>query len=363
MENALWNGERLLACEVAGDYYTEKKIRKASYQGELRCPDPECKSPILKYCHGEIREPYFAHRDKEECDYVFFERDNGVFHGLRLALYEHLRAFGYDVQMEAKVLKHHYSQLLFTWRDGSRTAVELGTKATNLKDVERINAEYEQGGIEVLWLVVDQPGKSVQEEHTYFLKRFCLNESVNGDLFVLGYDGKSVTQYREDPNVYEIDGKEVVLEEYPDIYECRGYVKDLLFEDGQLKLCGFEEAFEDFLEAKREAFWAYQDMLEQEKADLLRQYEILTMDREIKDNRLYAETSGSDDYESRKQSVLPFMGQQERPVLDAYGNRWAKCEVCGEIKEVAEFASFGGKGRVNIGRCEVCNRNGKVTLT
>ena len=52
MENALWNGERLLACEVAENYYTEKKIRKASFSGELRCPDPECKSPILKYCHG-----------------------------------------------------------------------------------------------------------------------------------------------------------------------------------------------------------------------------------------------------------------------------------------------------------------------
>ncbi len=356
MENALWNGERLLAGEVARDYYTEKKIRKASFSGELRCPDPECKSPILKYCHGEIREPYFAHRDKEECDYVLFERGSGVFHGLRMALYEHFRACGYDVQVEAKVLKHHYSHLLFTWRDGSRTAIEMGTKATNLKDVEKINAEYEQAGVEVLWLVADQPGKTIQEEHTYFLKRFCLNESVNGDLFVLGFDGKSVTQYREDPNVYEIDGREVVSEKYPKIYERRGVVKDLRFENGQLVLGGFEEAFEEFLEAKRESFWAYQDMLEQEKADFQRQYEVLTRDREIQDTRLYAEAPDSDDYTSRKQSVLPFMEQQERPVLDAIGKRWAKCEVCGEVKEVAEFASFGGKGRVNMGRCEACNR-------
>lgn len=356
MENALWNGERLLAGEVAKDYYTEKKIRKASYQGELRCPDPECQSPILKYCHGEIREPYFAHRDKEECDYVLFERSNGVFHGLRMTLYEHFRACGYDVQVEAKVLKHHYSQLLFTWRNGSRTAVELGTKSTNLKDVEKINEEYEQADIEVLWLVVDQPGKSVQEEHTYFLKRFCLNESVSGDLFVLGFDGKAVTQYREDPNVYEIDGKEVVSEKYPQIFERRGFIKDLRFENRQLVLGGFEEAFEAFLAAKRESFWNYQDMLKQEKADLVRQYETLTRDREIKDIRLYAEASSSDDYVSRKKSVLPFMGQQERPVLDACGRRWAKCEVCGEVKEVAEFASFGGRGRVNIGRCGACNR-------
>jgi len=58
MENAIWNGRTLVACEVAEDYEEEKEVRKASYSGELRCPDEGCLSPILKYCHGEIREPY-----------------------------------------------------------------------------------------------------------------------------------------------------------------------------------------------------------------------------------------------------------------------------------------------------------------
>ena len=75
MENAIWNGESLVAYEVAEDYEVEKQVRMASYRGELRCPDEGCLSPILKYCHGEIREPYFAHRDNAECDYVLFEKN------------------------------------------------------------------------------------------------------------------------------------------------------------------------------------------------------------------------------------------------------------------------------------------------
>ena len=82
MENAIWNGRTLVACEVAENYEEEKEVRKASYSGELRCPDEGCLSPILKYCHGEIREPYFAHRDNAECDYVLFEKNAGVFPGL-----------------------------------------------------------------------------------------------------------------------------------------------------------------------------------------------------------------------------------------------------------------------------------------
>ena len=48
MENAIWNGRTLVACEVAENYEEEKEVRKASYSGELRCPDEGCLSPILK---------------------------------------------------------------------------------------------------------------------------------------------------------------------------------------------------------------------------------------------------------------------------------------------------------------------------
>lgn len=354
MENAIWNGRTLVACEVAENYEEEKEVRKASYSGELRCPDEGCLSPILKYCHGEIREPYFAHRDNAECDYVLFEKNAGVFHGLRVLLYEHFMACDYPVRMEIKVLPHHYSHLYFEWEDGTKTAIEIGTKATNVNDVEKLQEEYDRAGIQVIWLVADQPGKVITEDHTYFMKRFCLNESEKKDLIVVGYDGKHVTHYREDSNSYLVDGQEMISENYPKLFSYEAYVSDLYFEDGVLTTRGFEDEYNAFIEEKQLAFAVYKEQVEEEKEYLRKQYETLCKDREIRDSRVHVREAAGEDYQSRKDSILQYMNQQERPVLDASGERWIRCEFCGEVKEVSEFVSFGGRGRVNLGRCQGC---------
>ena len=49
-----------------------------------------------------------------------------------------------------------------------------------------------------------------------------------------------------------------------------------------------------------------------------------------------------------------YMSQQDKPVRDEQGIRWIRCEICGEVKEEAEFASYGGLGHVNLGECKRC---------
>ena len=41
------------------------------------------------------------------------------------------------------------------------------------------------------------------------------------------------------------------------------------------------------------------------------------------------------------------------------GQRWIKCEICGEIKPTYEFFDYGGKNRVNSGICSSCNRSNR----
>lgn len=366
MEHAIWNGDRLFAFEIGKDYYKEKMIRRASRQGELLCPDPECKNPIMKYCHGEIREPYFAHRDNAECDYFQFEKNSGVFHGLRLKLYEHFQACDYPVQMEVKVLSHHYSHLFFQWEDGSQTALELGTKSTNLKEVEQLCAEYEKNNMSVCWLVVDQPGKKIREEHTYFLKRFCLNESANRSLLVLGYDGETITQYKQDTNSYTIDSKNLLFKPNIDLFSYKAHISDLYFENGTLTTRGFEEAYKIFLEEKLRTFEMYQKRKEQEREEQQRRYEELERQYEELQRKRATEKSAAEKrslfdekyegerYEKLKRSVLPYIDQQERRVVDEEGNRWIRCEFCGEVKREGEFVSYGGRNKINLGRCKVC---------
>ena len=126
-----------------------------------------------------------------------------------------------------------------------------------MKEVEKLQEQYEEAGIDVVWMVADLPGKTITEEHTYFLKRFCLNESVKKDLIVIGYDGKHVTHYREDPNSYLVDGQEMISENYPALFAYEAYLSDLYFEEGILTTRGFEEAYEAYLQEKQLAFQAF----------------------------------------------------------------------------------------------------------
>ena len=57
------------------------------------------------------------------------------------------------------------------------------------------------------------------------------------------------------------------------------------------------------------------------------------------------------------QNLETYLEQQEKPVRDAAGNRWIKCEFCGKIAMDDEFDSYGGPGHVNLGTCKECSRN------
>ena len=76
MEHALWNGKSFSASDIAKSYELEKQVRKASGYKELTCPDPDCPSPILRYCHGEVKRAFFAHLDNCKCDYAEYDKEN-----------------------------------------------------------------------------------------------------------------------------------------------------------------------------------------------------------------------------------------------------------------------------------------------
>lgn len=52
---------------------TEETFRKWSKEGKLRCIHEGCKTPIMRYAHGDYKMPYFSHVDGSGCD---FSEDN-----------------------------------------------------------------------------------------------------------------------------------------------------------------------------------------------------------------------------------------------------------------------------------------------
>lgn len=95
MERAIWQNNEYYASEIMEDFDLETTIRNVSSR-ELFCPDPCCKKPLLKYCHGDIKDAYFAHLENDDCDYGNFDgRTSLSVKKVRRVLFEYFKALGY----------------------------------------------------------------------------------------------------------------------------------------------------------------------------------------------------------------------------------------------------------------------------
>lgn len=208
MEKALYGGRLRMAYKVAGNTELEKEIRNASKGGEILCPDIECKAPILKYCHGDVRTPYFSHKAKGACDYATFDkRDNDTFRDVRHALYEHFIRTGYCVLQEEKVLKHHYAHLMIgpgQIQSSEMVAIELGDTMTSLNDMQKINDGYQAQGIPVNWLLIDDEQRHARCAYRRYLEWYLHCGASNRHLVVISSDASEVAEYKVICNSNEV---------------------------------------------------------------------------------------------------------------------------------------------------------------
>ena len=376
MEKALWNGQLYTAADISESYELEKTIRKASGRKELRCPDADCPSPILRYCHGEIKTAFFAHLDNCTCDYAEFDKENThLMRRVNRIIYDSFVAQGYDVQLEVKLLPRHYTHLLFTMPSGKKIAVELGTQRTTANRIDYLSEQYASIGVDVKWIVISNSQTPVKENETFFIKRYLLNESKRKDILVLNWDGTEITQYIVDPNKYLFRGNSIHSENYPDIYSETAGLNSLAFDEDELTIQGFHGRYNEWLNRKRNAFDKKIAQIEEEaalreKRMRERQEEFERQRREMatRTNTVSNNTAGryapsysrpaitSLSYDARRESVLPRMDQQQEQVRDATGVRWVKCELCGSVETEDKFWSYGGTNHVNLGTCYKCGK-------
>ena len=356
MENAKWNGNFYTATEIAESYELEKIIRKASGRKELRCVDPDCNSPILRYCHGEIKCAFFAHLNNCTCDYAEFDKENTqVIRQVKRNIFNNFSSRGLDVQLEVKLLPRHYTHLLFTIPNGKKIAVELGTQRTTANKIEYLSEQYKNIDIDVKWIVVSNFQTPVKENETFFIKRYLLNESKMKDILILNWDGTEVTQYIVDPNEYRYNGKNLRSVNYPDIYSETTDLSQLVFDDEELCIEGFYSRYQGWLVRKRKAFNKKIAETEEVKSRLLEQKKRIQAEREkelSKQRKLEKPKEVS--YEGRRNSVLPQMDQLTKLVIDDIGVRWLKCEKCGAIETEDKFWSYGGQNYLTRGICNKC---------
>ncbi len=255
MEYALWNGERISAFEVSKNYQLEKQVRQASGKKQLYCPDKDCENPILRYCHGEKKEAYFAHLNNNLCDYSEFDRNNtDIVRSIRRRFYDHFKSIGLNVELEIKILKHHYTHLLITTDSGKQIAVEFGTQRLSANHINRLLVEYQKQNIPVKWIVIGNINHSIEEDKVFFLKRFLLNESTNKDLIIVSWNAEEVAQYKIDPNEYKYKNREIRSENYPKDYKEFSKVEFIALLGEELEIKGFNDRYTLWLSKKKRAF-------------------------------------------------------------------------------------------------------------
>ena len=376
MENAIWHGQIYAAADIAESYELEKNIRKASGLKELRCPDPGCPSPVLRYCHGEIKSAFFAHLDNCTCDYAEFDKENTqLMRQVKRTLHDSFISRGFDVQIEVKLLPRHYTHLLFTMPDGKKIAVELGTQRTTANRIDYLAEQYKNEGVGVKWIIISNYKTPVKENETFFIKRYLLNESQRNDVLILNWDGTEITQYIVDPNKYIYKGNSLHSDNYPEIYSETSTLADLVFEGEELSIEGFHFRYNEWLTKKKRAFEKkivqleekdrqQEEIKKQQKAELEKRSRDgakrkgLGVSASVEDNvpiYVTARAAGMS-YEARRESILPLMEQQIKQVIDQTGARWVRCELCGAVETVDKFWNFGGANHVNLGKCYKCSK-------
>ena len=373
MEFAIWNGKKISASDVSAEYYYEKQVRAVSSK-ELLCPDPNCANPILRYCHGDKKDAYFAHVCNENCDYGDYDSDTPS--QIKLVckqLYNHLAALGYNVQMEVKILEHHYTHVLITTDNNEKIAIELGNQRTSEKRIEKITQEYKNSGILVQWIVVDNLDIPDGEDKVYCLKRYVLNESSNKDLIIIEPETYRVGQYKIDEKRYFAAGREIYSPNYPKVYSAEKCMEDIVVENNGITLPGFVNSYNSWFEKKNKQFLKKKEQLEKDAAEeRKKREEEWNKQKEERAKRAQNFTytphkAGASapviqpvkeekishlSYEERKAEVVRLFDQNLSEIVDSIGVRWFKCNTCQIIKEDPEFVYYKGI----TGLCRECSR-------
>lgn len=348
MEYAYWKGELISASKIIEEeYIIEKRIREASNKKELLCIDPSCKNRTLKYCHGEVKKPYFSHINCLECDYARYDRmKSKEIDMVSDLIYEILKEKCFHVEKEIKLLAHHYSHLIVKDND-KITAIEFIKKGSNVKKTNELK-EYDQKGIEVSWIELGSIDTIYSEKNTYYARRFLLNE-YNSNLVTVDSDFNRVCQAKMDFSEYKYLNKTLLDKE---MFIVKGQVGDLTYDNGIIGLEGFKEKYDIWLNKRKKKFEDkcnelnnhkskeqsiyinkihYEKEERQKKYFSLKQFDLLIQNEEQESNeeaKRLRKIHNQIEFEKEKPELKKKIISSNKPVRNSEGKQVYMCKYC-----------------------------------
>ncbi|MCH5316101.1 MAG: hypothetical protein J1E81_09310 [Eubacterium sp.] len=268
MEKAMWNGKEIIALNIAEKYEIEKAVRKASGRKELLCPDKNCTHRVLRYCHGEKKDAYFAHINNTDCAYEKYDKGTSdIVKNIKRILYFYFQSKNYDVSMDVKLIEGHYTHLSLKQND-KLYAMQIISKFSSANRIDDFFIKYQEANIPVIWIVTDLGENDIiDESEMNYAKRFSINETSDNSIITIDLKGENVTLYKMDTNEYLYDGYSIHSDNYPKIFVNQYPLEKLEFSDGVLTVPDFNIQFESFLTKKAAAFDKYKKEKEKEKQE------------------------------------------------------------------------------------------------
>lgn len=252
MEKAIWQGKTIYASDVKDKYEFEKKIRLASSNGELQCPDGCCDSPTLKYCHGNKKRPYFAHKHTSDCDYDTYDKNNiQNINDIKFLVYNHLISKGFKVDIDVKIFEHQYTHVV-VYENDNPYVIEIVQNSVTARKISRIVSRYENHKIPIKFLIIGNESILKNESDYNFIRRFSLNDSDNNEFIVINEEGTELYQSRLDKYKYVYQGYK--LYDYDEIYFEKANFEELTFENTELTISGFCSRYNEWYTEKQERY-------------------------------------------------------------------------------------------------------------
>ena len=343
-----------------------KELRLKSRNDQLLCPCGCGAHLTLVAGDRNLREQHFRIRDGQENCIVLTEGRTSVESKIVLKCWLDDNLHAEDLESRVPICDVADTDRRYEYTFISRAygvAVDYCYYRANLSDEKQSILEQNSPGIKIIHIVDSKNGGTegqypeglmkIQTKQKYVLLLTAAD---------MDYEAAEIAAvfYSQD-----IDGvwQETVFAEGP-LKEYRIDPEGSLLFKGELVPALFDAAFQKYqsgLEAARARREAekrriterikQQAEIEQRK----KQAEEAEKLRRAEEEKLLAEKRRTEeDFQLDMELAL---AQQNTPVYDPEGNRWIRCEFCGKIATDAEFTTYGGAGRVNLGTCYECSEN------
>ena len=163
----------LIGNEIINCYdgtHTKEQLRKWSKKKIILCP--ACGKPY-EYCHGYIKDPYFRHMDKEECEDKYSESETEEHLAGKRDLYEWIKKQNgvENVILEAWIPETKQRPDIMFDFNGNRYVIEYQCSPIASEYLER-HELYKAAGIHDLWICGTE--KYLQENmRGKYLEKYC----------------------------------------------------------------------------------------------------------------------------------------------------------------------------------------------